>query len=46
MVGEIMFYNWYRPFYSRGLSTLAWPCFDTNLLCFVMEIVIEKYWLA
>ena len=40
-----------RPFYSCGLSTLAfewtwgwrWPCFDTNLLCFVMEIVPEKY---
>ena len=40
-----------RPFYSCGLSTLAfewmwgwrWPCFDTNLLCFVMEIVLEKY---
>ena len=39
-----------RPFYSCGLSTLAfewmrgwwWPCFDTNLLCFVMEIVLEK----
>ena len=43
-----------RPFYSCGLSTLAfewmwgwgWPCFDTNLLCFVMEIVLEKYKLA
>ena len=40
-----------RPFYSCGLGTLAfewmwgwrWPCFDTNLLCFVMEIVPEKY---
>ena len=40
-----------KPFYSRGLSALAfewmwgwrWPCFDTNLICFVMEIVLEKY---
>ena len=39
-----------RPFYSCGLSTLAfewmwgsgWPCFDTNLFCFVMEIVLEN----
>ena len=40
-----------RPFYNCWLSTLAfkwisgwqWPCFDTNLLCFVMEIALEKY---
>ena len=40
-----------RPFYSCGLSTLEcesmwgwrWPCFETNLLCFVMEIVLEKF---
>ena len=37
--------------YSCGLSTLEfewmwgwrWPCLDTNLLCFVMEIVLEKF---
>ena len=35
--------------YSCGLCTLAfkwiwvWPCFDTKLLCFVMEIFLEKY---
>ena len=42
---------WNRPFYSCGLSTLAfewmwswrWPCFDTNLLYFVMDIVLGKY---
>ena len=41
---------WDRPFYSCGLPTLAfewmwgwrWHCFDTNLLCFVMEIVHVK----
>ena len=40
-----------RPLYSCGLNTLAfewmwgwrWACFDTNLLCFVMEIVPDKY---
>ena len=39
-----------RPFYSCGLSTLAfqwmwgsgWPCFDTKLLFFLMEIVLEN----
>ena len=43
-----------RPFYSCGLGTLAfewmwgwgWPCFDTNVLPFVMEIMLEKYYLA
>ena len=24
----------------------GWPRFDTNLLCFVMEIMLEKYELA
>ena len=40
-----------RPFYRCGLSTPAfewmwgwgWRCFDTTVLCFVMEIVFEKY---
>ena len=40
-----------RPFYSCGLSILAfewkwgwgWPCFYTNLLPFVMDIMLEKY---
>ena len=42
------------PFYSGELSILAfewmwvwrWPCFDTNLLCFVMEstCILEKYY--
>ena len=33
-----------RPFYSYGWKRgWGWPCFDTNLLCFVMEIVLEKY---
>ena len=39
-----------RPFYSCGLSTLAfewmwgwwWPCFDTKPFCFVMEIVLQN----
>lgn len=43
-----------RLFYSCGLSYLAfewmwgwrWPCFDGNLLCFVMDVVLEKYLLA
>ena len=42
--------NLNRLFYSCWLSTLAFkwlwgwqgPCFDTNLLCFIMEIVLEK----
>ena len=34
--------NW--PFYIYGWKRgWGWPCFDTNLLCFVMEIVLEKY---
>ena len=45
-----------RPLYNFLLSALAfaiewkqswgWPRFDTNLLCFVMEIMLEKYELA
>ena len=38
----VTFHN--RPFYSYGWKRgWGWPCFDTNLLCFVMEIVLEKY---
>ena len=50
-VSSLFFFAGKRQFYSCGLSTLAfewmwgwgWRCFDTNLLCFVMEIVFEKY---
>ena len=40
-----------RPFYSCGLGALAfdrtwgwsWPCFDTNLIPFIMQILLKKY---
>ena len=50
---SFLFYN-NRPFYSCGLSILAfeqtsgwgWPCSDTNLFPFLMEIIFKNSWLA
>ena len=41
-----LIFSWlfyYRPFYSYGWKRgWGWPCFDTNLLCFVMVMFLRN----